>query len=450
MKPIQRGGENHRRIIEEEHVCLHPLAELIKHHFLLLFAAELSFALLPRFFRRELKGFLGGGLIEIPLVHHHDTGAAGFGDLVANLLVLLGDTLGGIQHHYREVAALDRLVGAVDAEKFNRVLNAPALPYARRVDQVVLLPDAVGFDLERYVDCVARGSGDFTDNHPLRLGKRVDDRRLAHVGSADDGDVHRRLGFRLVFLVAGFNRLSQGLRQQANRLAKRRVDTAIVQCADWEHVLETKLGKLVNPLVVPDGVHLVDDQQNRLAGLAQHPGHLEIHRHNAFMHADDEQDHVHVIERHLHLRHDFLRKIVPALLALQQANATSIYEHERPPLPLDLRTEPVARNAGAIMHDRNSSARDSIKKGRFPDIGSADDGYHSRHAGGCNRFDEPLRGGVLGIANRSVLWIMPAPDGSRRTDQGHLQVRAAPGRLQRHPRNRRHHVSASHRGQGLR
>ena len=100
-------------------------------------------------------------------------------------------------------------------------------------------------------------------------------------------------------------------------MAKRRVDTAIVQCADWEHVLETKLGKLVNPLVVPDGVHLVNDQQNRLAGLAQHPGHLEIHRHNALMHADDEQDHVHVIERHLHLRHDFLRKIVPTLLALK-------------------------------------------------------------------------------------------------------------------------------------
>ena len=62
-----------------------------------------------------------------------------------------------------------------------------------------------------------------------------------------------------------------------------------------------------------------------------------------------------------------------------RGDAAGVHQGERMPQPLDLGAEPVARDAGTIMHDRNSLARNTIEQGRLPDIGPTDDSYHSRH-----------------------------------------------------------------------
>ena len=152
-----------------------------------------------------------------------------------------------------------------------------------------------------------------------------------------------------------------------------------MQRADRKNMLKTKLGKLIDAPFVRGGVHLVDHHEHRLAGFAQHPGDLEIHRHDALLHADNEQNHVHVIERDLHLGDDLPGEVVTAPLAPEQGDAAGIHQRERMPQPLDLGAEPVARDAGTIMHDRNPLARNTIEQGRLPDIGPTDYGYHSRH-----------------------------------------------------------------------
>ena len=242
------------------------------------------------------------------------------------------------------------------------------------------MPHAVGLDLERHVDSVARGARDLADNDPLRPGERVDDRRLADVGSADNGDVQRRLGGGLAFFAGFVNRLGQVLRQPAHRLANGNVDAPHMQRANGENVLKTKLGELGDPPFVRGDVHLVDHHEHRLAGFAQHPGDLEIHRHDALLHADNKQNHVHVIERDLHLGDDLPGEVVAAALALEQADAAGVHQRERMPQPLDLGAKPVARDAGTVVYDRNPLARNTIEQGRLPDIGPTDDGYHSWHA----------------------------------------------------------------------
>ena len=152
-----------------------------------------------------------------------------------------------------------------------------------------------------------------------------------------------------------------------------------MQRADRENMLKAKLGKLTDAPLMSSGVYLVNHHEYRPAGFAEHPGDLEIHRHDAFLHADDEQNHAHIIERDLHLGDDFPGKVIATPLALEQPNATGVHQRERMPLPLDLGAEPVARNAGTIVHNGNPLARNTIEQGRLTNIGSTYDGYHSWH-----------------------------------------------------------------------
>ena len=112
-------------------------------------------------------------------------------DDVCDFFVLLGDAGLGVNHQNRDVAALDGILGALDAEIFNRVVHAPRLPDAGGINQDVFLPDAVGLDLERHVNGVARRAGNRRDDDALGLRERIDDGRFADVRATDDGEFQR-------------------------------------------------------------------------------------------------------------------------------------------------------------------------------------------------------------------------------------------------------------------
>ena len=186
MKTGLGRRENHRRVIEKKQFFLHPLAEFAERGQFL----GLSFrALLPvapaDFLFARLADF---GLEQIPFVDDDDAGFAVLDDDVGDFFVLLGDARFGVQHQNRDVAARDGVLGALDAEKFNRIVHAPRLPHAGGVNQNVFLPHAVGLDLERHVNRVARRAGNRRDDDALGLRERVDDGGFADVRPADDGE----------------------------------------------------------------------------------------------------------------------------------------------------------------------------------------------------------------------------------------------------------------------
>ena len=82
--------------------------------------------------------------------------------------------------------ALYRELRAKDAVFLDLVVDAALTAYARRVNEVVL--HAVS--LERSVDRVAGRAGYIGDDEPLVAEDAVDERALARVRLADDGDVY--------------------------------------------------------------------------------------------------------------------------------------------------------------------------------------------------------------------------------------------------------------------
>ena len=55
---------------------------------------------------------------EVPLVDDDDAGFAVLDDMVRDFLILLGDAGFGVEDQHDDVAAGDRILGALDAEEF--------------------------------------------------------------------------------------------------------------------------------------------------------------------------------------------------------------------------------------------------------------------------------------------------------------------------------------------
>ena len=62
-----------------------------------------------------------------------------------------------------------------------------------RTPAVSMAMKRLAIALEMDIDAVARGAGDLADDHPLALGEAVDERALAGIAPADDGEFQRRL-----------------------------------------------------------------------------------------------------------------------------------------------------------------------------------------------------------------------------------------------------------------
>ena len=128
----------------------------------------------------------------------------------------------------------------------------------------------LGHDLEGHIHRITRGAGDGADNHPFRLGEGIDDGRLAHVGTANDGELQRtcgtgqalgrsiaRLRLRLRFhfrcgcglgkvvrRIAGVVVLRTRIRQVAGGLVHQHLDAAAMDGRDGKDLLEPELGEL--------------------------------------------------------------------------------------------------------------------------------------------------------------------------------------------------------------
>ena len=184
---------------------------------------------------------------EIPLVEQDDKGAAGLVRHAGEALVLLRDADGGVYDEQHDVGALDGALGAHVGVVLEVLRDRRALAHAGRVDEAV----ALAVVLDDGVHEVARRAGNVGDDGALHARHAVEQRRLARVGAADDGDAHHVV--RVVILEVG---------KQRNDLVEQVADAVALRRGDGAGVANAQAVELVGVGVLLDGVALVDSEQD--------------------------------------------------------------------------------------------------------------------------------------------------------------------------------------------
>ena len=145
--------------------------------------------------------FSGHGANQlVPLIDNKNTWFVLLTNVISKLLVNFADPLSGVKKQKNDVGAANATLSPVGTKKINIVLPASGAPQTGGIDGDKSLPIKFKSD----VNAVARGTGDFADNHPLGPHERVYKGAFTNIPSANDGYFHRN--FLLPIVVRGDNR----------------------------------------------------------------------------------------------------------------------------------------------------------------------------------------------------------------------------------------------------
>ena len=120
----------------------------------------------------------------IPLVHSDRQCSARVEHRAQQAGVLVGDSVAGVDDEDHHVGRGNRLQGFDDAEFFDGLRDTAAAAYSGGVDERVITPGVS----KRHANAVAGGTGDVVSDQPVLAEQTIDERRLADIGSTDDGD----------------------------------------------------------------------------------------------------------------------------------------------------------------------------------------------------------------------------------------------------------------------
>ena len=128
-----------------------------------------------------------------------------------------------------------------------------------------------------------------------------------------------------------------------------------------------------------DGVALVDGQGHGLAGFAQHGGHILIRRGDAAADIGDHDDGIRQLNADLGLTaHEFQHIVVGAGL-----NTAGIHQGEGAAAPFAVAVDPVPGDAGGVLHNGGTAARQLVKQHGLAHIGPPHNGNqrlcHGQH-----------------------------------------------------------------------
>ena len=112
------------------------------------------------------------------------------------------------------------------------------------------------------------------------------------------------------------------------------------------------------------GVHLVHAEDDRLFGAEQHVGHFPVRRRHAGAYLRDEHDDVRRVYGYLRLfAHEEEYLVVRGGL-----DAARVHDVEFPAVPLALGVEPVARDAGGVLHYGEPPPREAVEEHGLADV----------------------------------------------------------------------------------
>jgi hypothetical protein len=205
----------------------------------------------------------------IPFVDGHDHGAARFQHEACDVRILLGDLGLRVQHQQHDVAGLDGLQRLDDGELLDRLEYLAALAQACGIDQRVAAAVALEVDL----DGVAGRARHVERDHALFAHQGIDQRGLAHVGTADDGQLDAVIVLSLFECVFLGGRLGQVLERQLDQVN----DAIAVRRGNRIRLTQPELMELGNGAAGAHAFRLVHRQQHALLpGLAQQLGDFVV------------------------------------------------------------------------------------------------------------------------------------------------------------------------------
>ena len=205
-----------------------------------------------------------------------------------NLGILLGEALHRIYHYNTYLRAFNSHSCSYDGIFFDSVIDA-----ALSAQTCGIYKDKLAvFIFHIRIRCVAGSARDIGDYHSVLTQNGVDERRLADIGLADNGDLD---GVVLFFLfVGGRQMLTDGVEQITRAHS--------VDGRDGYRIAETEIIKfIVLRGRFADGVALVDTENYRLAALLEHGRDLAVGRDNAGAHISDENYNIRAVDSQLSL-----------------------------------------------------------------------------------------------------------------------------------------------------
>ena len=284
-------------------------------------------------------------LHRVPLVDDDHAGAAIFFDAAGQALVLLGDAIEHIDHQGADIAALNRLETAVDAEIFRAVIHAAAAADAGGVEQF----PALAFPLDRGVDRVAGGAPDRADDRPFLAANGIEQARFADVGPADDRQLDRLL---LLHLGGGGQVGEQGIEQLGGAGAvdgRHRVGLAQAQAPELGRHGQALVGRFA----------FVHRQQHRAALAPQPLGDRLVGGGEPLLAIGDHHGHGRLGQGQVGLFADLRQKFAVVI----EHQAARIDDPEGAIAPEPLLVGAVPGHPGLVMHDRFPAPAEPVHQG---------------------------------------------------------------------------------------
>ncbi len=296
---------------------------------------------------------------------------------------MLDHAFAGIHDENHDVGVLDRLQRLDHRKLFDGLENLAAAAHTGRVDQRVLL--VVAF--EGNVDAVTGCTSLVINDDPLLAKHAIDQRRLTHIGPADDRDLDAiffarsgdalelfAFGNRLAFFTLAFGNFGVVLGKHAERLLEHMGDTTAMGGGDRQGVAQAQRAEFGSGDIRIDAVDLVRHQEVALVHLAQVLGdHLIAGRH-----AGTRVDHEH---HRIGLLHGLQRLLghlgVDALLIAGQTSGVD--DDVGAALPFGLAVLAISSQTGVFGHDGVAALGQTIEQGGLADVRAAHQGDYGNH-----------------------------------------------------------------------
>ncbi len=121
-------------------------------------------------------------LNRVPFIDHNYASTSIFWNSPRQFLILFGHAIQGVNHQQDNIGTPNRFEGSKNAKKFWSVFNILLFTDACGINQSVALPSS----LHHHIDRITGGSGNGTDDRALFSHKRIEQTRLAHIGTPND------------------------------------------------------------------------------------------------------------------------------------------------------------------------------------------------------------------------------------------------------------------------
>ena len=274
-----------------------------------------------------------------------------------DLGILLGDALIGVDEDQAHVAAVDGGDGAHVGILLNGVVHLRLAAHAGGVDEAVLAE----FVFVVAVDGVAGGARHVGDDGALRAQDLIEQAGLAHVGLAHDGDADNVV--LLLGLLLGREVCHAEIQQVAGAVA--------VDGGHLDGIAQAQGVELIHLGI--GGAHavaLVHREAHGLLGAQQHIRHLLVGGGHAHLHVRHHDDDVGGLDGDLRLAAHEQQH----LAAGAGFDAAGVHDLEFAAVPVAFSIDPVAGDAGGILHDGGAPPGQFIEEHRLAHIGAADNG----------------------------------------------------------------------------